>query len=110
MAKTTVDKILKIARAEVGTRATNVKRCKYNTAFYGAEVSGDCYDWCAAFVWWVFKQAGADDMLLAAVFLLRLFITKVKLFVVVIKLAMLCCFTGVMRQVQLFRALMLLTM
>lgn len=63
MAKTTVDKILKIARAEVGTRATNVKRCKYNTAFYGTEVSGDCYDWCAAFVWWVFKQAGADDML-----------------------------------------------
>ena len=51
MAKTTVDKILKIARAEVGTRATNVKRCKYNTAFYGAEVSGDCYDWCAAYVW-----------------------------------------------------------
>lgn len=63
MAKTTVDKILKIARAEVGTKATNVKRCKYNTAFYGSEVSGSCYDWCAAFVWWVFKQAGADDML-----------------------------------------------
>lgn len=63
MSKTTVDKILKIARAEVGTKATNVKRCKYNTAFYGAEVSGSCYEWCAAFVWWVFKQAGADDML-----------------------------------------------
>lgn len=63
MAKTTVDKILKIARAEVGTKATNIKRCKYNTAFYGSEVSGSCYDWCAAFVWWVFKQANADDML-----------------------------------------------
>ena len=44
MSKTTVDKILKIARAEVGTKATNIKRCKYNTAFYGAEVSGSCYD------------------------------------------------------------------
>lgn len=63
MSKTTVDKILKIARAEVGTKATNVKRCKYNTAFYGAEVSGSCYDWCAAFIWWLFKQANADDML-----------------------------------------------
>ena len=63
MSKTTVDKILKIARAEVGIKATNVKRCKYNTAFYGTEVSGSWYDWCAAFVWWVFKQAGADDML-----------------------------------------------
>ena len=63
MSKTTVDKILKIARAEVGTKATNVKRCKYNTAFYGAEVSGNCYDWCAAFIWWLFKQANADDML-----------------------------------------------
>lgn len=63
MSKTTVDKILKIARAEVGTKATNIKRCKYNTAFYGAEVSGSCYDWCAAFIWWLFKQANADDML-----------------------------------------------
>lgn len=63
MSKTTVDKILKIARAEVGTKATNIKRCKYNTAFYGAEVSGSWYDWCAAFIWWLFKQANADDML-----------------------------------------------
>lgn len=93
MSKTTVDKILKIARAEVGTKATNVKRCKYNTAFYGAEVSGSCYDWCAAFIWWLFKQANADDMLgvktAVVVFLHRLFITKVKSYGAAIKLAIL---------------------
>lgn len=33
-------------------------KVKYNTAYYGREVSGSEYRWCAAFVWWVFKEAG----------------------------------------------------
>ncbi len=34
---------------------------KYNTAYYGREVSGK-YPWCAVFVWWVFREAGAPEL------------------------------------------------
>ena len=63
MAKVTASKILEVARKEIGTKATAVKKCKYNTWYYGSAVSGSCYDWCAAFVCWVFNQAGAMDMI-----------------------------------------------
>lgn len=61
--KVTAEKVLSIARAEIGTKATAVKKCKYNTAFYGYEVSTSWADWCAVFIWWIFKQAGAADLL-----------------------------------------------
>ena len=57
------EKVLEVARAQIGVKATNIKRCKYNTEFYGAEVSGSNFDWCAAFVWWVFKHAGGESLL-----------------------------------------------
>ena len=57
------DKILSIARAEIGTKATNIKKCKYNTWYYGTVVSGSGYDWCEVFVQWVFHQAGASALL-----------------------------------------------
>ncbi len=63
MARVTASKVLDVARKEIGTKATAVKRCKYNTWYYGSEVSGSCYDWCAAFVCWIFNQAGAMDMI-----------------------------------------------
>lgn len=63
MAKVTASKILEIARKEIGTKATNVKKCKYNTWYYGSAVSGSCYDWCAVFICWLFAQAGASDMI-----------------------------------------------
>lgn len=63
MAKVTAKKILEIARKEIGTKATAVKKCKYNTWYYGSPVSGTCYDWCAVFVCWLFAQAGASDMI-----------------------------------------------
>lgn len=63
MSKVTASKILEIARKEIGTKATNVKKCKYNTWFYGSAVSGSQYDWCAAFICWLFAQAGASDMI-----------------------------------------------
>lgn len=59
----TAETILKIARAEVGTKATNYKKCKYNTWFYGAEVSGSEYHWCAVFVIWCFNQAHALNLI-----------------------------------------------
>ena len=57
------DKIISIARAEIGTKATNIKKCKYNNWFYGTTVSGSGYDWCETFVQWVFHQAGASSLL-----------------------------------------------
>ncbi|MBQ5655916.1 MAG: CHAP domain-containing protein [Bacteroidaceae bacterium] len=60
----TADKILSIAKNELGTvenpRGSN--KVKYNTEYYGREVSGSSYPWCCAFVWWVFKQAGASHL------------------------------------------------
>ena len=53
MARVTASKVLDVARKEIGTKATNVKKCKYNTWFYGSAVSGSQYDWCAAFVSWL---------------------------------------------------------
>ena len=57
------DKILSIARAQIGTKATNIKKCKYNTWYYGTVVSGSGYDWCETFVQWVFHEAGDSSLL-----------------------------------------------
>ena len=50
---------------EVAVRQLNVREdppesnnVRYNTWYYGREVSGDAYPWCMAFVQWVFAQAG----------------------------------------------------
>ena len=59
----TADNILEIARAQIGVQATDIKRCKYNTWYYGYEASGTGYDWCEVFVQWVFHEAGASSLL-----------------------------------------------
>ena len=59
----TVEKVLEVARAQIGVKATDIKKCKYNTEYYGKEVSGSEFDWCSVFVWWVFKHAGDVDLL-----------------------------------------------
>lgn len=60
----TADKILAIAKKEIGTKENPAgsNRVKYNTDYYGRAVTGSAYPWCCAFVWWVFKQAGASDL------------------------------------------------
>ena len=52
----TAEKILEIARSQIGARESpaNSDNVKYNTAYYGREVSGK-YTWCAVFVWWGFR-------------------------------------------------------
>lgn len=60
----TAEKILEIARGEIGTtefppKSNNVL---YNTAYYGREVHGREYSWCAVFVWWCFKKAEASRL------------------------------------------------
>lgn len=56
--------IISAAKKEVGTKATPIRNCKYNTWYYGHAVSGDCYHWCAVFVSWVFNQLGVLSSLL----------------------------------------------
>ena len=60
----TVEKILTIARSQLGIKENppNSNRVKFNTAYYGQEVSGSAYPWCCAFVWWVFREAGAASL------------------------------------------------
>ena len=60
----TAEKILEIARSQLGIKENppNSNRVKFNTAYYGQEVSGSAYPWCCAFVWWVFQEAGASRL------------------------------------------------
>lgn len=62
---TTAQDVLRAAAGEVGVRETPAgsNRVKYNTAYYGREVSGSAYPWCCAFVWWVFCQVGARELI-----------------------------------------------
>lgn len=55
-----MNEVLRIARAEVGTKEKPVNKVKYNTWYYGKAVSGSAYPWCMAFVQWVYHQAGID--------------------------------------------------
>ena len=55
-----VEKLLDIARGELGTAESpaNSNRVKYNTWYYGREVSRAAYPWSMVFVQWCFDQAG----------------------------------------------------
>lgn len=60
----TAQKILEIARGELGTVEFPPKsNCvKYNDVYYGRKVIWGNYAWCAVFVWWVFREAGASSL------------------------------------------------
>lgn len=53
------EKVIEIATLEMGvTENPPGSNCvKYNTAYYGKQVSGSAYPWCATFLWWVFQEA-----------------------------------------------------
>ena len=53
-----LSKVLEVARGELGVTEEPVNKVKYNTAYYGREVSGKDYAWCVVFLWWVFQEAG----------------------------------------------------
>ncbi len=57
---TAVERVLSIAAKEVGVKENPAgsNKVKYNTWFYGKEVSGSAYAWCCVFVCWVFSMAG----------------------------------------------------
>lgn len=52
--------VIQIARWQVGVveAPANSNNVKYNTWYYGREVSGKSYPWCMTFVQWVFNEAG----------------------------------------------------
>ena len=56
----TLRSVLFAAASQIGVteRPSGSNKVKYNTAYYGREVSGSAYPWCVTFVWWVFRQAG----------------------------------------------------
>lgn len=56
----TVSDVLNTARRELGTKESppSSNRVKYNTWYYGREVSGPSYPWCMTFVQWCFARAG----------------------------------------------------
>lgn len=58
------ERVLTAARKEIGTRENppGSNKVKYNTWFYGREVSGASYPWCCVFVCWVFAQAGVAEL------------------------------------------------
>ena len=53
----TVNELIAIAKSQIGVKENppNSNNVKYNTWFYGKEVSGSQYPWCAAFVSWLFR-------------------------------------------------------
>lgn len=61
---TTVEKILDLARSQIGVKEAPAgsNKVKYNTAYYGREVSGSPYNWCCVFQWWLFREAGAPEL------------------------------------------------
>lgn len=59
-----IDTILALARREIGTVEfpPNSNNVKYNTIYYRGAVSGPRYAWCAAFIWWLFQEAGCPEL------------------------------------------------
>ena len=59
-----VTKLLTMARKELGNREEppDSNNVKYNTAYYGREVSGSDLAWCAVFVWWLFRECGMEKL------------------------------------------------
>ena len=56
----TISELLDIARRQIGVKECppNSNNVRYNTWYYGREVSGAAYPWCVVFAQWVFDQAG----------------------------------------------------
>lgn len=56
-------KVLSVAQSQIGIKETGNNNVKYNTWYYGHPVNGASYPWCAAFVSWVFTNAGLGNLI-----------------------------------------------
>ena len=65
MATITAKKIVKRAAKEIGVKERPAKsnNVRYNTWYYGKEVSGSAYPWCCVFISWLFYIIGAANLL-----------------------------------------------
>ncbi len=63
MAKTATA-IIKKAQSFLGVKESPAgsNKVKFNTDYYGREVSGAAYPWCCAFVWDIFRMCDATDL------------------------------------------------
>lgn len=57
------DEFVAVAQSQVGVRESGNNNVKYNTWYYGHEVSGDGYAWCDVFVSWCANEIGILDSL-----------------------------------------------
>lgn len=55
--------VLRIAKSQVNFYNANNNNNKFNSAFYGKNVSGSTFRWNIVFIWWVFNQAGANKII-----------------------------------------------
>lgn len=58
----TANEIIKKARTYLGVKDNGNNKVKFNTEFYGKEVSGSAYPWCVVFIWYLFKKLGASEL------------------------------------------------
>lgn len=58
----TAERILSVAKSYIGVVETQANNVVFNTAYYGKEVNGSQYPWCAVFIWYVFREAEASDL------------------------------------------------
>ncbi|WP_352416395.1 CHAP domain-containing protein [Oscillibacter ruminantium] len=58
----TAKDLIDLARAQLGVKEypANSNKVKYNTWYYGREVSGAAYPWCMVFVQWCCAQVGVE--------------------------------------------------
>ena len=58
----TAKDLIDLARAQLGVKEclAGSNRVKYNTWYYGREVSGASYPWCMVFVQWCCAQVGVE--------------------------------------------------
>lgn len=58
----TVKQVLDIARKYIGVVEKPNNNVIFNTKYYGGQVSGPQYPWCAVFIWYCFNEANACDI------------------------------------------------
>ena len=60
----TANDVIKVAKLWIGTKEypPNSNNVRFNTDYYGKEVSGSYYPWCCVFVWDIFRLAKASNL------------------------------------------------
>lgn len=60
----TASDLLELARGELGVKESPAgsNNVKYNTEYYRGKVSGSRFNWCAVFIWWLFRHSGAAEL------------------------------------------------